>query len=130
MKTKFLILIVIFSVSMLNAQEKMKIRMAEIEVFPEFLDEYLEKSKSVGAISVAKEKGVICIFPLQMTENPTQIRVVEIYTDENAYQKHIKTPHFLEYKNATLKMIKSLKLLEMNALDEKSMAEIFRKMKK
>lgn len=108
----------------------MKIRIAEIEVFPAFLEEYLAKAKNVGAISVQKEKGVICIFPMQMQENPNQIRIVEIYADEKAYQFHIQTPHFQEYKTSTLQMIKSLKLMEMNALDEQGMKEIFDKLKK
>ena len=39
-----------------------------------------------------------------------------------AYQAHLQTPHFLHYKTSTLKMVKSLKLVEMSALDSESMA--------
>lgn len=121
-------LLFLISFTMTYAQKKTKIRLAEIEVFPEFLEQYLEKAKSVGAISMEKEAGVICLFPLQIVENPTQIRVVEIYKDENAYQNHIKTPHFLAYKTETLAMVKSLKLIEMNVLNEKEMSVIFKKL--
>ena len=64
-----------------------------------------------------------------MQEAPLQVRIVEIYRDEAAYQAHIQTPHFLEYKSSTLKMIESLKLIEMDALDPEAMSLIFKKMK-
>ena len=55
------------------------VRIAEIEVHPQYLKEYLEAARNVGAESVKKEPGVICIFPNQMTENENMIRIVEIY---------------------------------------------------
>ena len=127
MKNVILLCVLLASIAM-KAQEKQKIRIAEIEVFPEFLEEYLLKAKNVGAISVEKEKGVICIFPMQMKENPTQIRIIEIYASEKDYEFHIKTPHFLEYKTTTLRMIKSLKLIEMEALNPDKMIDVFKKL--
>ena len=127
MKNIILLCVLLASIAM-KAQEKQKIRIAEIEVFPEFLEEYLLKAKNVGAISVEKEKGVICIFPMQMKENPTQIRIIEIYASEKDYEFHIKTPHFLEYKTTTLQMIKSLKLIEMEALNPDKMIDVFKKL--
>ena len=127
MKNIILLCVLLASIAM-KAQEKQKIRIAEIEVFPEFLEEYLLKAKNVGAISVEKEKGVICIFPMQMKENPTQIRIIEIYASEKDYEFHIKTPHFLEYKTTTLQMIKSLKLIEMEALNLDKMIDVFKKL--
>lgn len=127
MKNVILLCVLLASIAM-KAQEKQKIRIAEIEVFPEFLEEYLLKAKNVGAISVEKEKGVICIFPMQMKENPTQIRIIEIYASEKDYEFHIKTPHFLEYKTTTLQMIKSLKLIEMEALNPDKMIDVFKKL--
>ena len=55
MKNVILLCVLLASIAM-KAQEKQKIRIAEIEVFPEFLEEYLLKAKNVGAISVEKEK--------------------------------------------------------------------------
>lgn len=131
MKRIFLTLIVIISCLTTQAQnrEKMKIRLAEINIVPEYREEYLKRAEKVGALSVEKEQGVICIFPMVMQEAPLQLRIVEIYRDEAAYQAHIKTPHFLEYKSSTLKMIESLKLIEMDALDPEAMSLIFKKMK-
>jgi len=34
-------------------------------------------------------------------ESPSHITLVEIYADENAYQAHLQSPHFLKYKTGT-----------------------------
>ena len=103
------------------------VRIAEIEVYPEHLEAYLAAGKAVGAESVAKEPGVVCIFPMQKKEQPTQIRIVEIYRDEAAYKAHLETPHFKKYKTGTLHMVKSLHLAPMQPLDKEHMSLIFRK---
>ena len=59
--------------------------------------------------------------------NPTEIRLLEIYANEEAYQSHLKTPHFLHYKNMTLKMVKSSELIDMEAIDKEMMPNIFTK---
>jgi len=61
--------------------------------------------------------------------NRTQIRILEIYASREAYQSHLKTPDFQEYKNTTFKMVKSLRLIDMEAIDAETMPRIFRKLK-
>ena len=92
---------------------KLVVRIAEIEVHPEWLEAYLAAAGDVGAESVAKEPGVVCIFPMQKKELPTSIRIVEIYRSEEAYKAHLATPHFRKYKEGTPHMIKSLELVSM-----------------
>jgi len=106
----------------------MIVRLAEIEVYPEHLQEYLKFANEVDRLSVEREPGVICLFPMQSAEDSTQIRILEIYASEEAYQSHIKTEHFLKYKQGTLHMVKSLKLPTMNPLDPETMKLIFNKM--
>ena len=101
------------------------VRIAEIEVHPEWLEAYLAAAGTVGAESVAKEPGVVCIFPMQKKESPTSIRIVEIYRSEEAYKEHLATPHFRKYKEGTPHMIKSLELVSMRPLDENGMKTIF-----
>ena len=108
---------------------KMLIRLAEIEVYPEHLAEYLTFANDVDRLSVEREPGVICLFPMQSAEAPTHIRILEIYASEEAYQQHLKTDHFLHYKKGTTHMVKSLKLPTMQPLDPKTMQKIFLKMK-
>ena len=105
------------------------VRIAEIEVHPQYLKEYLEAARNVGAESVKKEPGVICIFPIQMTEDENKIRIVEIYRNKEAYEHHLKTEHFQTYKQGTLHMVKSLNLVDLSPLDKEAMPLIFTKTK-
>ena len=107
--------------------ENMQVRIAEIEVYPEWLDAYLSAAGAVGAESVAKEPGVVCIFPMQRKDNPCLIRIVEIYRSDEAYKEHLATAHFRKYKEGTPHMIKSLELVPMRPLDPEHMDLIFKK---
>ena len=75
-------------VSMAQEQTKidstMIVRISEIEVYPEYLTEYLEFAHNVGATSVKEEPGVICIYPMQQLRNDCQIRILEIYASQEA----------------------------------------------
>jgi len=112
-----------------NSYETMIVRLAEIEVYPEHLTEYLRFANEVDRQSVEREPGVVCLFPMQSAEDSTQIRILEIYASEEAYQSHIKTEHFQKYKQGTLHMVKSLKLPTMQPLDPETMRLIFNKQK-
>lgn len=107
--------------------ETMIVRLAEIEVYPEHLQEYLKFANEVDRLSVECEQGVVCLFPMQSAEDSTQIRILEIYASEEAYQSHIKTDHFQTYKQVTMHMAKSLKLPTMKPLDPETMTLIFNK---
>ncbi len=75
----------------------------------------------------ASGEPTAAIFPMSQKESPTTLRLVEIYQNEEAYQAHLQTPHFQHYKTSTLHMVKSLKLVEMDAIDPESMSKIFKK---
>ena len=107
--------------------EHMIVRIAEIEVYPQYLSEYLAFANEVDRLSVEREKGVVCLFPMQSADDSTQIRILEIYASDEAYQNHLKTDHFQKYKQGTLHMVKSLKLPTMLPLDPETMKLIFRK---
>ena len=103
------------------------VRIAEIEVNDGYLEEYLAAAHNVGTKSVESEPGVICIFPMQVKDSPNTIRILEIYRDEEAYQAHLQTPHFLEYKQGTLHMVKSLQLVATEPLAPEAIPLIFKK---
>ena len=112
---------------MVAQTNNMMIRISEIEIDSSYLQEYKNILQTEAKASVQKESGVVAIFPMYQKENPTQIRILEIYSDKSAYENHIKSPHFLKYKASTLKMVKSLKLIDMNSIDTETMKDIFRK---
>lgn len=88
------------------------VRLAEIEVEPSMLEDYLAFAKEVGETSVKLEPGVLTLFSMQAKEDPCKIYILEIYASQAAYQSHIQTAHFKKYKEGTAKMVKSLKLID------------------
>lgn len=112
-----------------NAND-MIIRISEIEIDSIYLEEYSSILKEESEASVRLEPGVISIYPMFQKENPTEIRILEIYRNKEAYESHLQTPHFKHYKTTTLGMVKSLKLIDMEAIDEVSMPAIFEKLAK
>lgn len=106
----------------------MLVRISEIEIVPADLQEYRHILKEEAAASVRLEPGVLCIFPMFENDDPTRVKILEIYASRDAYEAHIKSPHFQKYKTSTLKMVKSLRLVDMQAIDAKTMPLIFQKM--
>ena len=92
------------------------VRLAEIEVYPDRLEEYMTFATEVGRTSMAVEPGVISLFSMQSKEDPCKIFILEIYADEAAYNSHLQTAHFKKYKEGTADMVKSLKLNDTNPL--------------
>jgi quinol monooxygenase YgiN len=123
------------SITMLVAHDEasaeqggMMVRISEIEIDSKYLEEYKAILKEEAAASVRLEPGVVTIFPMYQKDSPTTVRILEIYASREAYESHLKTPHFQQYKTTTLKMVKSLNLVDMEAIDRDTMAKIFSKM--
>ncbi len=62
-------------------------------------------------------------------EDNTQIRILEIYKNQDAYSKHISSEHFKKYKESTLHMVKNLKLTDTYQLCRENFNKIFKKSK-
>jgi quinol monooxygenase YgiN len=121
----------LFGFGSAHAQEpQMMVRISEIQIHAEHLEQYKAILKEEAEASVRLEPGVIAIFPMYQRENDTEFRILEMYADRQAYETHLKTPHFQKYKSTTLHMVKSLKLVDMHALDAVTMSRIFKKMKR
>ena len=71
--------------------QDMLVRISEIEVYPQYLKEYLAFANEVDRLSMEREPGVVCLFPMQSAEDSTQIRILEIYASQEAYQSHIQS---------------------------------------
>ena len=92
------------------------VRLAEIEVFHDKLDEYLSFAVEVGRVSMATEPGVIGLFSMRDKSDSSKVYVLEVYADREAYQAHLQTAHFKKYKEGTSSMVKFLKLIDTNPL--------------
>jgi quinol monooxygenase YgiN len=92
------------------------VRIAELEIHPDHLDTYCALLREEIEASVALEPGVLALNAVSLKNNPTSIRLLEIYADEEAYHSHLQSPHFLKYKTQTAKMVMSLRLVETEPL--------------
>lgn len=108
---------IILFIPQIHAQEdKQLVRLAKLVIDEVQLDQYNALLKEEIETSFRVEPGVLTLYAVAEKERPNYITILEIYASEAAYQKHIQTPHFLKYKNATKDMVKSLELIEVNPL--------------
>lgn len=82
---------------------------AQLENYKAFLKEEIETSLEI-------EPGVLTLYAVFEKDRPTHLTILERYADTAAYKSHIKTSHFLKYKNGTLAMVKELQLIDTDPL--------------
>lgn len=93
------------------------VRLSKIEVYPQYLDEYMKYATEVGEISLRTEPGVLTMYAVGEKENPCKITILETYASREAYEMHIASKHFQKYKQGTLHMVKSLVLSDQMPLN-------------
>jgi 4-carboxymuconolactone decarboxylase len=116
MKATYIVLSVMLMqlpVQMAAAQKKGQIvRLAKLVIDSAYLDSYKEMLKEGIETSLREEPGVLTLYALYEKENPTHFTILETYASPEAYEAHLKTPHFQKYKTGTLHMVRSLELIE------------------
>ena len=60
-----------------------------------------------AAASLAKEEGCMQFDIATDPDRPEDVLLYEIYTDAAAFDAHLKTPHFLQFDQATADMVLS-----------------------
>ena len=98
-------------------QEDGIVRLSKIQVKPAYLDEYMKYAVEVGTISLLTEPGVLTMYAVADKENPCNITILETYSSQEAYKKHIASEHFQKYKQGTLHMVDSLVLDDVTPLN-------------
>lgn len=93
------------------------VRLSKIEVYPEYLDEYMKYATEVGEVSLRTEPGVLTMYAVSEKENPCLVTILETYASQKAYELHIASEHFQKYKQGTLHMVKRLMLSDQTPLN-------------
>ena len=93
------------------------VRLSKIEVYPQYLNEYMQYAVEVGEISLRTEPGVLTMYAVQDKEDPTLVTILETYVSQEAYRSHVASAHFQKYKQGTLHMVKSLQLCDQTPLN-------------
>src|SRR5262249_49356894 len=96
-----------------NAQnQEPYVRIARIVVDSIQLENYKAQLKLGIETAVHVEPGVLSMYAVYDKLQPTHITILETYASKSAYQSHIQTEHFKKYKSGTLRMVKSLELID------------------
>ena len=93
------------------------VRLSKIEVYPEYLEEYMKFATEVGEVSLRTEPGVLTMYTVSEKENPCMVTILETYASQKAYELHVTSEHFQKYKQGTLHMVKRLTLSDQTPLN-------------
>ncbi|ARU26567.1 putative quinol monooxygenase [Cellvibrio sp. PSBB006] len=115
LKSITFLLILVFSAFTQSASEQL-VRLSRLEIDPAQLDDYKKALKKEIEDSIRLEPGVLTLYAVFEKNRPNHLTILEIYADQEAYQAHIKSPHFLKYKVGTQAMVKHLELIDGDAL--------------
>ena len=88
------------------------VRIFELVIAPEHLDEFNRLGKHNIVNSINLEQGVLGMYVLADKEMSNKLYVVEAYADDNAYQAHRQVPHFQTWFNGSKDMIISRKMID------------------
>ena|SRR5688572_3642659 len=101
---------------MAGDDEQQIVRLSKLEIAPEKLELYKAALKEEIEASIRLEPGVLTLYAVFEKRAPTKLTILEIYKNRQAYESHIKTPHFLKYKTGTLDMVVNLELIDTDPL--------------
>jgi quinol monooxygenase YgiN len=71
---------------------------AEFEVKPDKLEQFLELAKTDASQSVANEPGCHQFNVTLDREQPNRVVLYEVYDDEAAFDAHLQTPHLAAFR--------------------------------
>jgi len=115
-KTRILFQLFIFLsiiITSAQAQEKSTMyRIAKISIDSNHIQAYHQALKEQMQAAIQNEPGVLSYTALANKNKPTEITIIEVYANMDAYQAHIQTPHFKKYKQMVNGWVLSLELLD------------------
>ena len=95
-----------------NKDDAKFVRLVKIKIDKSRVEEYIPILKKQMRTAILSEDGVLDYHVVNEKENPSNFTLIEIYKDTISYESHIKTKHFLEYKDAVKDMVLTLELID------------------
>lgn len=92
------------------------VRLIKIELESTAVESFSTLGNKVMLPGIKKEPGVLVMYAVAEKENPTLVSVLEVYENMTAYNKHITTTHYLQYKDEAKAIVKSLKFIDINPI--------------
>ena len=84
----------------------------ELEIDASQLEPFKAAIKENGETAVRVEPGCRGFSAVFEKDNPTRVRLFEIYENADAFKAHLETPHFKKYAETTKDMVKSRKRID------------------
>ena len=97
-------------------KNKLYSRLIKMQIDPGGITRFKELADSVMLSGIKRESGVLVMYAVLEKNDPTRITILEVYQDLHAYNKHINTRYFLKYKEASLKVVKSLSIFDVDPI--------------
>ena len=91
-------------------------RIARITVDSVQLNNYLVALKAQMQAALTYEEGVLAYSAVQDKNSPNKITILETYASVAAYESHIQTEHFKNYKTTVSNMVKGLELTDVTPI--------------
>ena len=96
--------------------EDLFLRLIKMQIHAKEIDRFKALAENVMLPGLKGEPGVLVMYAVAKKDDPTQITILEVYANADAYQHHVKTSHFLKYKEDSKDMITSLKLIDVRPI--------------
>jgi quinol monooxygenase YgiN len=87
-------------------------RIAKIKVDTKQLVQYKAALQEQMTAAIKLEPGVLSYTAVADKKDASSITILEVYANLEAYQAHILTPHFKQYKERVKDMVLSLELID------------------
>jgi quinol monooxygenase YgiN len=84
----------------------------ELEIESSQLDAFKAAIKENGETAVRVEPGCRSFSAVFEKDNPTRVRLFEVYDSADAFKSHLETAHFKKYAATTKDMVKSRKRID------------------
>jgi quinol monooxygenase YgiN len=84
----------------------------ELEIDAAQLEQFKAAIKENAETAVKVEPGCLAFNAVFEKDNPSHVRLFEIYANADAFKSHLDTPHFKKFMDATKDIVKSRKRVE------------------
>jgi quinol monooxygenase YgiN len=84
----------------------------ELEIDPAQLEQFKAAIKENGETAVRAEPGCRSFNAVFEKDNPTRVRLFEVYDSADAFKAHLESAHFKKYAEATKEMVISRKRID------------------
>jgi quinol monooxygenase YgiN len=97
-------------------QEDLYIRLIKMELDSNAVASFNKLGNTVMLPGIKQEPGILVMYAVAGKDDPTRVSILEVYENLTAYNKHVETPHYLKYKEASTKLVKSLEFIDVNPI--------------